>query len=119
METQGVIFDIKKYALHDGPGIRTTVFLKGCPLNCWWCHNPEGQNLEPEIIWKNQNTQKEIIGRKVSVEEVMVENERAVSEFKRGKTNAFGFLVGQVMKKTGGRANPHLVNDLLKERLAE
>ncbi len=73
METQGVIFDIKKYALHDGPGIRTTVFLKGCPLNCWWCHNPEGQNLEPEIIWKNQNTQKEIIGRKVSVEEVMVE----------------------------------------------
>jgi len=76
METQGVIFDIKKYALHDGPGIRTTVFLKGCPLNCWWCHNPEGQNLEPEIIWKNQNTQKEIIGRKVSVEEVMVEIEK-------------------------------------------
>lgn len=39
---QGVIFDIKKYAIHDGPGIRTTVFFKGCPLSCWWCHNPEG-----------------------------------------------------------------------------
>lgn len=37
----GAIFDIKKFALHDGPGIRTTVFFKGCPLNCWWCHNPE------------------------------------------------------------------------------
>lgn len=37
----GAIFDIKRYAIHDGPGIRTTVFLKGCPLSCWWCHNPE------------------------------------------------------------------------------
>ncbi|MFX1284297.1 MAG: glycyl-radical enzyme activating protein [Promethearchaeota archaeon] len=76
METKGVIFDIKKYALHDGPGIRTTVFLKGCPLNCWWCHNPEGQNPKPEIIWNNQNTQKEIIGREISVEEVIAEIEK-------------------------------------------
>ncbi len=39
---RGNIFDIKKFAIHDGPGIRTTLFLKGCPLNCLWCHNPEG-----------------------------------------------------------------------------
>lgn len=39
---QGVVFDIKRFALHDGPGIRTSVFLKGCPLNCLWCQNPEG-----------------------------------------------------------------------------
>jgi pyruvate formate lyase activating enzyme len=39
----GIIFDIKKYSIHDGPGIRTTVFFKGCPLSCWWCHNPESQ----------------------------------------------------------------------------
>lgn len=38
---KGYIFDIKKFAIHDGPGIRTTVFLQGCPLSCWWCHNPE------------------------------------------------------------------------------
>ena len=41
------IFDIKRFAVHDGPGIRTTVFLKGCPLRCWWCHNPESQDKEP------------------------------------------------------------------------
>jgi pyruvate formate lyase activating enzyme len=39
----GRIFDFKRYSLHDGPGIRTTVFLQGCPLSCWWCHNPESQ----------------------------------------------------------------------------
>ena len=46
----GWIFDIRRYSLHDGPGIRTTVFLKGCPLDCWWCHNPESQSPQPEII---------------------------------------------------------------------
>jgi pyruvate formate lyase activating enzyme len=48
----GIVFDIKQYSLHDGPGIRTTVFLKGCPLNCWWCHNPESQALERERIFR-------------------------------------------------------------------
>ncbi|GET33367.1 formate acetyltransferase activating enzyme [Prolixibacter bellariivorans] len=42
---KGIIFDIKRFAVHDGPGIRTTVFLQGCPLRCWWCHNPESQSL--------------------------------------------------------------------------
>ena len=45
----GIVFDIKKFSLHDGPGIRTTVFLKGCPLQCVWCHNPEGISPEAEI----------------------------------------------------------------------
>jgi pyruvate formate lyase activating enzyme len=45
---EGIIYDIKRFALHDGPGIRTTVFLKGCPLSCWWCHNPESQLAAPE-----------------------------------------------------------------------
>jgi pyruvate formate-lyase/glycerol dehydratase family glycyl radical enzyme len=45
-----MIFDIKRYAIHDGPGIRTTVFFKGCTLRCQWCHNPEGIENEPEIM---------------------------------------------------------------------
>ena len=44
----GVIYNIQRYSTHDGPGIRTTVFMKGCPLACWWCHNPEGRSQEPE-----------------------------------------------------------------------
>lgn len=47
----GLIFDIKRFAVHDGPGIRTTIFLKGCPLSCWWCHNPEGLSNSQEIIY--------------------------------------------------------------------
>ncbi len=46
----GLIFDIKRFALHDGPGIRTTVFMKGCPLACRWCHNPEGIALSREFM---------------------------------------------------------------------
>jgi pyruvate formate lyase activating enzyme len=46
----GIVFDIKRFALHDGPGIRTTVFLKGCPLSCLGCHNPEGQRSGPELF---------------------------------------------------------------------
>lgn len=48
--TSGLVFDIRKYSVHDGPGIRTAVFLKGCPLRCLWCHNPEGLRPEPEIL---------------------------------------------------------------------
>lgn len=47
----GIIFDVKRYAIHDGPGIRTTVFLKGCPLRCQWCANPESQKKAPEIAY--------------------------------------------------------------------
>jgi pyruvate formate lyase activating enzyme len=47
---KGIIFDIKKFSIHDGPGIRTTVFLKGCTMRCQWCHNPESHQPEPELI---------------------------------------------------------------------
>ena len=50
-ESAGMVFDIQRYALHDGPGIRTTVFFKGCPLACLWCHNPEGQNPQPDLMY--------------------------------------------------------------------
>lgn len=49
----GIIFDIKEFALHDGPGVRTTVFLKGCPLRCIWCHNPEGLSMSLQLMTKD------------------------------------------------------------------
>jgi pyruvate formate lyase activating enzyme len=48
--SRGIVFDIREFTLHDGPGIRTTVFVKGCPLRCSWCHNPEGLLAEPQVM---------------------------------------------------------------------
>jgi pyruvate formate lyase activating enzyme len=50
----GLIFNVQKYSIHDGPGIRTTVFFKGCPLSCWWCHNPESQGREPFVHYDSK-----------------------------------------------------------------
>jgi pyruvate formate lyase activating enzyme len=49
--SRGLVLNIMRFALHDGPGIRTTVFLKGCPLSCWWCHNPESRSRKTEVIY--------------------------------------------------------------------
>lgn len=50
MSNKGTVFDIKQLAVFDGPGARTTVFMKGCPLHCMWCHNPEGLSSEPQLM---------------------------------------------------------------------
>ena len=75
MSKTGIIFDIKKYAIHDGPGIRTTIFFKGCSMDCQWCHNPESKNFGiEEFIVKDRvkNTEKvEKIGYKISVDKVI------------------------------------------------
>jgi len=71
------IFDIKRFAVHDGPGIRTTVFLKGCPLRCWWCHNPESQECGPvsvDIVRKVNGHRvpgKKIYGEQMEVEQLL------------------------------------------------
>ena len=58
----GRIFEIREFTLHDGPGVRTTVFFKGCPLRCAWCHNPEGQSPEIETMVRT-NGEKVVCGR--------------------------------------------------------
>ena len=55
-ELTGRIFEIREFTLQDGPGIRTTVFLKGCPLRCAWCHNPEGQRFEKETLTRSDGS---------------------------------------------------------------
>ncbi len=54
MSITGIVFDIKKYSIHDGPGVRTTLHMKGCPLSCWWCHNPESQSMVPTILFREE-----------------------------------------------------------------
>jgi len=54
-ETRGVIFNVQTYSIHDGPGIRTTVFIKGCPLRCAWCQNPESQTMAPQLFFNRDN----------------------------------------------------------------
>jgi len=51
---QGCVFNVQKFCVNDGPGIRTTVFLKGCPLSCLWCHNPESKGRRPEIMYDKE-----------------------------------------------------------------
>lgn len=51
----GIVFDIQKFSVHDGPGIRTTVFLKGCNIRCQWCHNPESFSKKPQLSYENGN----------------------------------------------------------------
>ena len=105
------IFDIKRFAINDGPGIRTTLFIKGCPLRCVWCHNPEGWTTEPQVLFKQSKcircgacsekgftvddcptTAREICGRKYSMDELMaeVEKERAVMENSGGGVTLCG-----------------------------
>lgn len=65
---KGIVFSIEEFAINDGPGIRTTVFLKGCPLRCEWCHNPEGLSPLPQLMRKRETT--EMCGQEMESEEL-------------------------------------------------
>lgn len=112
----GIVFDIKKFALHDGPGIRTTVFLKGCPLDCWWCHNPESIRKLPEridVVPMNHSNkvcaqESELFGKEYSVEEVFAEIK---------KDQVFYDESGGGVTFSGGE--PLVQNVFLKEILSE
>jgi pyruvate formate lyase activating enzyme len=74
---KGLIFSIKRYSIHDGPGIRVTFFMKGCPLSCWWCHNPEGISTLPENVAQvrkvaeREFSSNEVVGKYYSVEDIL------------------------------------------------
>ena len=81
LKVKGRIFDIQKYSIHDGPGIRTIVFLKGCPLRCKWCCNPESQSVEIQTML--QEGKPKVTGRDVSVQEVMAEVRKDMPHYRR------------------------------------
>ncbi len=79
---KGIIYDIKRFAVHDGPGIRSTVFFKGCPLSCIWCHNPESQSQSIEHLEEQHKLDGQIFGyqrqngREISASELLAELEK-------------------------------------------
>ena len=81
--TTGIIFDIKEFAVHDGPGLRTTVFLKGCPLSCIWCHNPEGQSRLPQEMVSTASVRQ--AGREYSSQELAALLNRQATILKTGE----------------------------------
>jgi pyruvate formate lyase activating enzyme len=96
---KGLIFSIKRYSIHDGPGIRVTFFLKGCPLSCWWCHNPEGisplpQNVEQvERVGEKEFVRVEEAGKYYDIKDILeiLDKEKIfISESKGGVTFSGG-----------------------------
>ena len=79
---KGLIFDIRRFSVHDGPGIRTTVFMKGCPMSCWWCHNPESRSARCESYIETHNLderefkREDKIGRQIDVADLLTEIEK-------------------------------------------
>lgn len=97
LQTKGRIFDIQRFSVHDGPGIRTIIFLKGCYLRCRWCCNPESQ--EYDIQEMTLGGKKKIVGKDVTVEEIIEEVERDRPYYQRsggGLTLSGGECLGQV-----------------------
>ena len=103
---KGLIFSIKRYSIHDGPGIRITFFMKGCPLSCKWCHNPEGifpfaeKVIQTNRIGEREFTFNEEVGKLYSVDEILeiIDRERVfINQSKGGVT----FSGGEPMLQTG------------------
>lgn len=104
-QTKGRIFDIQKFSIHDGDGIRTIVFLKGCVLRCRWCCNPESQ--EYRIQTMTAAGEKKVVGRDVTVEEVM----KTV-----GQDRPYYYRSGGGLTLSGGESlcQPEFARDLLR-----
>src|SRR5512133_1552316 len=99
LRMEGLIFSVKRYSIHDGPGIRVTFFMKGCPLSCMWCHNPEGISPLSETIVKTEKvgerafSRNEDVGKFYTVDEILqiLDKERVfMNESKGGVTFSGG-----------------------------
>ena len=115
LNTKGRIFDIQRYSVHDGPGIRTIVFLKGCVLRCRWCCNPESQ--EYKIQTMKVLGEDKIIGRDVTVGEMITEVEKDRAYYRRsggGLTLSGGASASRNLQEIcsglprNGASTPHL-----------
>lgn len=73
MTEKACIFNIQKFSIHDGPGIRSVVFFKGCPLRCYWCANPESQSGKPEKMWDSQKKAQTTVGEYKTISEIIDE----------------------------------------------
>ncbi|MEG0367427.1 MAG: radical SAM protein [Coprobacillus sp.] len=102
------IFNIQKFSVHDGPGIRTTIFFKGCPIKCQWCHNPESQSYLPELM-ENKDGIKQEVGKQYEIDELI----KIVQ-----KDQIFYDQSGGGVTLSGGecfRQNPEYIISLVKE----
>lgn len=106
----GTIFSIEEFAINDGPGIRTTIFLKGCPLRCSWCHNPEG--IRPAPQYMNKKGGRVMCGYQISSDELAA---RLIANKEIYKLNHGGVTL------TGGEPlfQPEFLNDLLEQLTPE
>lgn len=100
----GIVFDIKRFAIHDGPGIRTSIFFKGCPLSCWWCHNPESRKFGIEKL-DTKFKGSYYIGWETTAQELLkeVEKDRLFYEQSQGGVTFTGgepLLQHQFLKET-------------------
>lgn len=112
----GLVFNIKRYAIHDGPGIRTTIFMKGCPLRCLWCDNPESQNSYPEIVFSKERC----IGcgecLKVCPAEAVTVNKKGLREINPEKCTLCGKCANMCYAGALEQVGKHYsVDDIMKE----
>lgn len=92
----GMIFDVQRFALHDGPGIRTTVFFKGCPLQCRWCQNPESHRNQPEMAFYRERCQACFLCESVCPENAITHRPEARLAQEQGRVTIWGEVLDSV-----------------------
>ena len=114
--TRGIIFNIQHFSIHDGPGIRTTVFLKGCPLRCPWCSNPESQRMNPEPMLDAVTKAPGTTGQEKTVDEIIDEVMKDIDFYEEsggGMTLSGGEIFAQFKhKKKVGVHNSLIIENI-------